>query len=98
MSDEMAEFYRARLDESEVRALWMIQHTSHVTRLDELNRDLRDIESKRQILTGYERIQKSWVAYPNPGNAGAFMVAQTMVKILLQPFSEHPDYKESWRL
>jgi len=53
-------------------------------------------DAKLAILAEYERIAASLAAYTNPGNAGAYMAAQTMVKLVAQGYRHRDGWRKEW--
>lgn len=59
-------------------------------------RALADLASKRAILAEYGRIALSAETYPNAPNFSSLIAMTTVVRLLAQPFADHPDYDPAW--
>lgn len=67
----------------------------HIARHDPAD-VIADCDAKLAILAEYERIAASLAAYTNPGNAGAYMAAQTMVKLVAQGYRHRDGWRKEW--
>ncbi|WP_328313059.1 DUF6221 family protein [Streptomyces sp. NBC_00442] len=73
----------------------------HIARHDPA-RVLAEIEAKRQILRDLEQAEFSLSkaeagTVPHDLMTGAVNTLRRTVRLLAQPYSDHPDYREGWR-
>jgi hypothetical protein len=110
--NDLADFLSARLDERQRRAEAAHERWDDESELQEWNdlsdeayaharnldpaRVLREVEAGRAILAEYERLRKSYAAYPNAVNAASVAATQATIRILGTIARDHPDYRQEW--
>ncbi|WHX19816.1 DUF6221 family protein [Streptomyces malaysiensis subsp. malaysiensis] len=108
MSDDLVAFLWARLDEDRTRAMAARAYDIEADEEDLAPRRivvepvyqdyvehftpariLAEIEAKRQILG---RINT------NAATAGTYEIHSDLLRLLVRPYADHPDYRDEWRL
>ena len=92
MSDGLAAFYAARLDEDATLAAVAAKYDA---RFDPA-RVLREVEAGRAILARYAEVQ-SWPYPPADGDDAIRDELDLILRIKAAVHDSHPDYDEAWK-
>jgi hypothetical protein len=72
-------------------------HAEHIAEHDP-SRVLREVEAKRRLIAEYERALAACRAHPDDlASAGWLLALVRVLKIVAQPFSDRPGFREEWR-
>lgn len=72
------------------------EHTAAYIAANQPSMTLRRCEVLERVIAECERGQGSVARYPNPANAAALIVHQTMLRLVAGSWDKHPDYEQEW--
>lgn len=96
---DLVEFIRARLDETErltqsSKDVALKRTHYRAPMIESLDRELRDVEAKREILRRCGFILRHATGPVAQAEARA---VEPVVRLLASVYNDHPDYRDEWR-